>query len=36
MTAASLLERAGHKELRVALGGPEDWQRATGHALAHS
>ena len=34
MTAASLLERAGHKELRVAHGGPRDWQRATGQALA--
>jgi hydroxyacylglutathione hydrolase len=33
-TAASLLERAGHKDLRVALGGPEDWRRATGRALA--
>jgi glyoxylase-like metal-dependent hydrolase (beta-lactamase superfamily II)/rhodanese-related sulfurtransferase len=29
MTAASLLERAGHKQLRVAQGGPRDWQRAT-------
>jgi hydroxyacylglutathione hydrolase len=36
MTAASLLERAGHKELRVAHGGPRDWQRATGRALARS
>jgi hydroxyacylglutathione hydrolase len=35
MTAASLLERAGRQDLRVALGGPEDWQRATGRALAH-
>ena len=34
MTAASLLARAGHKDLRVALGGPKDWQRATGQALA--
>jgi hydroxyacylglutathione hydrolase len=34
MTAASLLERAGHMNLRVAIGGPKDWQRATGHALA--
>src|SRR4029453_11307476 len=30
MTAASLLERAGRKELRVVHGGPRDWQRATG------
>ena len=36
MTAASLLARAGHKDLRVALGGPMDWQRATGQALARS
>jgi len=36
MTAASLLERAGHKELRVVHGGPRDWQRATGQTLARS
>ena len=36
MTAASLLERAGHDDLRVARGGPQDWQRATGRALARS
>jgi hydroxyacylglutathione hydrolase len=36
MTAASLLERAGHKELQVVHGGPRDWQRATGQALARS
>jgi hydroxyacylglutathione hydrolase len=36
MTAASLLERAGRKELRVVRGGPRDWQRATGQALARS
>ena len=36
MTAASLLERAGHKQLRVAYGGPRDWQRATGQALART
>jgi hydroxyacylglutathione hydrolase len=36
MTAASLLERAGHKELRVVHGGPWDWRRATGKALARS
>jgi hydroxyacylglutathione hydrolase len=36
MTAASLLERAGHKELQVVQGGPRDWQRATGQALARS
>jgi len=36
MTAASLLERAGHRDLWVVHGGPEDWQRATGKALARS
>jgi rhodanese-related sulfurtransferase len=36
MTAASLLEQAGHRDLRVARGGPQDWQRATGKALARS
>jgi hydroxyacylglutathione hydrolase len=36
MTAASLLARAGNTDLRVALGGPKDWQRATGRALARS
>jgi hydroxyacylglutathione hydrolase len=36
MTAASLLARAGHKDLRVVHGGPQDWQRATGQALASS
>jgi hydroxyacylglutathione hydrolase len=34
MTAGSLLARAGHNDLRVAHGGPRDWQRATGQALA--
>ena len=36
MTAASLLARAGHKDLWVVHGGPQDWQRATGKALASS
>jgi hydroxyacylglutathione hydrolase len=36
MTAASLLARAGHNDLRVARGGPKDWQRATGQVLARS
>jgi hydroxyacylglutathione hydrolase len=36
MTAASLLARAGHNDLRAARGGPEDWRRATGQALARS
>jgi hydroxyacylglutathione hydrolase len=34
MTAASVLARAGHKDLSVVHGGPRDWQRATGKALA--
>ena len=34
-TAASLLERAGHQDVAVLLGGPDDWATATGHALAH-
>jgi glyoxylase-like metal-dependent hydrolase (beta-lactamase superfamily II)/rhodanese-related sulfurtransferase len=33
MTAASVLIRAGHQDVRVLLGGPEDWARATGQAL---
>jgi hydroxyacylglutathione hydrolase len=36
MTAASLLARTGHHDLRVAHGGPQDWQRATGRALVRS
>ena len=36
MTAASLLARTGHDDLRVVHGGPQDWQRATGQALARS
>jgi hydroxyacylglutathione hydrolase len=36
MTAASLLARAGHHDLRVAWGGPQDWRRATGRSLARS
>jgi hydroxyacylglutathione hydrolase len=36
MTAASLLQRTGHQDLRVAHGGPKEWQRATGQALARS
>jgi hydroxyacylglutathione hydrolase len=34
MTAASLLTRAGREDVWVLLGGPEDWARATGQALA--
>lgn len=36
MTAASLLERAGHDDLAVVVGGPEDWAQATGQALSRS
>jgi hydroxyacylglutathione hydrolase len=36
MTAASLLARGGRNDLRVARGGPHDWQRATGQGLARS
>ena len=31
--AASLLERAGHRDLAVLVGGPEDWARSTGQTL---
>ncbi len=30
MTGASVLEAAGHQELSVLVGGPEDWRAATG------
>jgi rhodanese-related sulfurtransferase/glyoxylase-like metal-dependent hydrolase (beta-lactamase superfamily II) len=33
MSAASLLERAGHRDLAVLTGGPDDWAAATGHRL---
>ncbi|MDQ3576854.1 MAG: MBL fold metallo-hydrolase [Actinomycetota bacterium] len=32
-TAASLLERAGHRHLAVLVGGAEDWARVTGSDL---
>ena len=32
--AASLLERAGHRDLAVLVGGPDDWARAPGRPLA--
>ena len=32
-TAASLLERAGHGPVAVAVGGPEDWAARTGQPL---
>ena len=33
MTAASLLQRAGHQGLAVLDGGPQDWADATGRPL---
>ncbi|MGW4340309.1 MBL fold metallo-hydrolase [Rhodococcus koreensis] len=33
MGAASLLERAGHRQLTVLAGGPHDWAAATGREL---
>ncbi|MEU4220521.1 MBL fold metallo-hydrolase [Actinoplanes sp. NPDC026623] len=33
MTAATLLERAGRRDLAVLVGGPNDWAAATGHRL---
>ncbi|WP_395474587.1 rhodanese-like domain-containing protein [Saccharopolyspora spinosa] len=30
---ASLLERAGHRDLAVLQGGPEDWAEITGRSL---
>ncbi|HWH27817.1 MAG TPA: rhodanese-like domain-containing protein, partial [Mycobacteriales bacterium] len=33
MTAASLLERAGRRDVAVVVGGPEDWARHTGRPL---
>ncbi|GHI04121.1 hydrolase [Streptomyces cellostaticus] len=33
MTAASLLQRAGHHGLAVLAGGPDDWAKATGRSL---
>jgi glyoxylase-like metal-dependent hydrolase (beta-lactamase superfamily II)/rhodanese-related sulfurtransferase len=34
MTAASILQRAGHTDVQVLEGGAEDWAAATGRALA--
>jgi glyoxylase-like metal-dependent hydrolase (beta-lactamase superfamily II)/rhodanese-related sulfurtransferase len=33
MTGASLLERAGYRDLTVLAGGPDDWAEATGRSL---
>lgn len=32
-TAASMLERAGHRHVGVVVGGPGDWARGSGWAL---
>jgi hydroxyacylglutathione hydrolase len=32
-SAASVLERAGHRAVAVAVGGPDDWAEGTGRAL---
>jgi rhodanese-related sulfurtransferase len=36
MTAASLLRRAGHRDLAVLAGGADDWATATGQPLQDS
>ena len=36
MGAASLLARAGHRDLAVLAGGPQDWADATGRGLETS
>lgn len=36
MSAASLLGRAGHRDVAVLVGGPADWAAATGRALIES
>jgi glyoxylase-like metal-dependent hydrolase (beta-lactamase superfamily II)/rhodanese-related sulfurtransferase len=36
MTAASVLERSGRRDLTVVLGGPSDWSRAMGRPLERS
>jgi rhodanese-related sulfurtransferase/glyoxylase-like metal-dependent hydrolase (beta-lactamase superfamily II) len=33
ITAASLLERYGHRDIAVLAGGPQDWVAATGRSL---
>jgi hydroxyacylglutathione hydrolase len=35
ITAASLLHRAGHRDLTVLVGSADDWAAATGKALEH-
>ncbi len=34
MSAASILECAGHRDVTVLTGGPDDWSRARGESLA--
>jgi hypothetical protein len=36
VTAASMLERTGRRDLAVLLGGPAEWSRATGTGLERS
>ena len=36
MSAASILERAGHRDVTVLTGGPDGWSRARGESLATS
>ncbi|GAA3349497.1 MBL fold metallo-hydrolase [Amorphoplanes nipponensis] len=36
MTAATLLERTGRRDVSVLVGGPDDWATATGHQLKRS
>ncbi|HUP84622.1 MAG TPA: MBL fold metallo-hydrolase [Acidimicrobiales bacterium] len=36
MSAASILERAGHRDVTVLTGGPDDWARTRGESLATS
>jgi rhodanese-related sulfurtransferase len=36
MTGASLLQRAGRRDLTVLVGGPDDWSGATGRPLEAS
>jgi rhodanese-related sulfurtransferase len=35
-TGASILERAGHREITVAFGGAAEWSAATGRPLERS
>jgi hydroxyacylglutathione hydrolase len=35
MTAASILQRTGHRDVAVLIGGADDWAKATGQNLEH-